>query len=119
MSYVFLQAFPPVHAAIMVGRPVAARRLPGGSVGHFRRGRVGRWPPRFSSPADPGLERLDGFVAAELEDHAEPLLEQVGPVHGRVGLGDPRQLRGLPGGEVLGVLPQREAALKRLGDRLA
>jgi hypothetical protein len=31
-----------------------------------------------AGPADPGLEGLDGFVVAELEDQPESFLEQVG-----------------------------------------
>src|SRR3954452_10999649 len=68
-----------------------------------------------AGPADPRLERLDGFVVAELEDQPEAFLEQVGTVQHRVGLGDPGELGLLPGGEVLGVLPQRKAGvLERL-----
>src|SRR4051794_3516810 len=66
-------------------------------------------------PGDPRLERLDGFVVTEPEDQPEAFLEQVGTVQHRVGLRDPGQLGLLPGGEDLGVLPQRKAGvLERL-----
>jgi hypothetical protein len=33
-----------------------------------------------TGPADPSLERFDGFFVAELEDQPQSFLEQVGPV---------------------------------------
>jgi hypothetical protein len=51
-----------------------------------------------------------------LEDQPQASLKQVGPVQPRVGPGYPGQLGLLAGGEVLGVLPQREpGVLERLG----
>ncbi len=69
-----------------------------------------------SGPVDPPVERLAGLVVGQLEDDSEAFLELVGPVQLGVGLRDPGQLRVLPLGQVLRVLPQREpGALERLG----
>jgi len=61
----------------------------------------------MAGPPDPFLKRRGGLVGGQLEHQAQSFLEEVGPVQPGVGLGDPGQFRLLPGGEVLGVLPQR------------
>ena len=72
--------------------------------------------PGSSGPADPVVEGVDGLVVGQLEDQPEAFLEEVRPVQGGFGLGDPGEFGVLPGGEVLGVLPQREpGVLQRLG----
>lgn len=61
--------------------------------------------PAASGPGDPVLERVDGLVVGQLEHEPEAFLEESGAVQPGFDLRDPRQLRLLSGGEVLGVLP--------------
>jgi hypothetical protein len=67
-----------------------------------------RGQPGPGCPLAPGLEHLDGPLMLHVEDLAELLFEEVGPVEWPVPRLDPRQLRLLPLGEVLGVAPQDE-----------
>ena len=60
-----------------------------------------------AGPADPPVQRRGCLGGVETEDQPQAFLEQVGPVQPWVGLGDPGQLRLLPAGQVLRVLPQR------------
>ena len=55
-----------------------------------------------AGPGEPGVEHGDGLVAAMLEHEPQLFLQQVGPVEAVVVAGDPGQLGGLAGGEVLG-----------------
>lgn len=64
-----------------------------------------RLDPGSAGPADPGVEGGDGLVVWEPEDQPQPFFEQVGAMQPGFTLGDPFQLRALPGGEVFGVLP--------------
>jgi hypothetical protein len=71
--------------------------------------------PAAAGPADPDFEGFFGLIGRELEDQSETFLEQIGTVQPGVGLGDPGQLGLLRGGQVLGVLPQRDpGVLERL-----
>lgn len=70
-----------------------------------------RCDPAAPCPRDPSVQRLGGLVCWELEDGTQAFFEQIGAVEPRISLGDPRKLRLLLVGEVLGVLPQRVAGV--------
>src|SRR3954462_12839776 len=67
--------------------------------------KLGYPPPR--RPGQPPPQRFPPGLAADGENMPKSILEQVGTVETRVGLGDPRQLLLLVIGEAVRVLPQR------------
>ena len=93
---------------------VIAARIPAFLVGD----RLGELHERrqaaASRPDEPALEQLGGLGGREPVDLAQLLFEQVGAEERPVGLLDPRELGLLAGGEVLGVLPEREAGVLEL-----
>jgi len=60
-------------------------------------------------PLKPGVQQRAGVLCRDAVDLAQLLLERVGAVEPLVGLLDARELGFLAAGEVLGVLPEREA----------
>lgn len=64
-----------------------------------------------ASPADPAVEHFFAGGTLEHECHPQALVQQVGAVQARIGLGDPGRLLVLAVGEVLRVLPQRVAGV--------
>ncbi len=75
-----------------------------------------RFDAAAAGPANPPVQRGGCLGGVETEDQPESFLQQVGPVQPWVGLGDPGQLRLLPAGQVLRVLPQRRrGSFQRFG----
>ena len=76
-----------------------------------------RWQSAASGPRQPAVQELARLLGGQPVDLPQLLLEQIGAIQRLVGMLDARELGLLAGGEVLGVLPQREpGALEVLGE---